>query len=259
MGQSRILDLDELQTRPPVRMAIEHARALTDRPIFFKHASEWVSADPGDPDVLESSARVDCEDHEEIYLIDELPELMAVHELLHVILELEGYPNAQLNPSAVLRKSGKEEEFARRCVDFTNLFLHPEIYRRTREVYSLEFAPFRVYAAKVLDDQAAEAIARGEVKFPLGKQAHIFNVRNLLHLRPESDGTLKRYQKTCAATHAFAVSLDEKLAKIGMVTPAAARRAAAIIKDELIAFGRRLGNQPTNDLWRATFWKPLKG
>jgi hypothetical protein len=139
------------------------------------------------------------------------------------------------------------------------MFLHPEIYRRTQEVYGLDIEPFRVYAAKVLDDQAAEAIDRGDLSFPLGKQAHVFNVHNLLHLRPESDSVLRRYWEACAATHAVAICLDEEIAKIGMATPAAARTVAAIIKDELIAFGRKLGNQPTNDLWRATFWKRLKG
>jgi hypothetical protein len=59
---------------------------------------------------------------------------MAVHELLHIILELQRYPLAQLDKSKLRRSTAYDELFEDLCVDVTNMFLHPEIYRSTNEV-----------------------------------------------------------------------------------------------------------------------------
>lgn len=187
-----------------------------------------------------------------------LPELMAVHELLHVILEFEGYPCARLDKSKLSQSTPYDTEFEYGCTDLTILFVHPEIYRRTVDVYGLDFQPFRAFAARELGMQTESLIRRGVLSFPLGKQIQLFNIRNLLHLRAESAPTLDRYRAVCEPTHSQAVSLDAKVAAIGMLTAAYALKAAAVLNEHLIEFGEALGDDAPNGLWRATVWEPWK-
>jgi hypothetical protein len=103
---------------------------------------------------------------------------------------------------------------------------------------------------------AVSAIQRRELTFPLGKQFHVLNVWNLLHLRPESDAVLALYRAACEATHSQAEALFAMVALVGISNAQSAMKAAALVNERIIEFGRELVEDPTNALWSATFWAP---
>lgn len=92
-----VLDLEEIQQRPAIRKLRDHVQALTSRPVNFRHMHDWIPTHPDHPPELSSPAMHPTDSSYDVYLNETLTEQMAIHELLHIVLIKEGYPDIRFN------------------------------------------------------------------------------------------------------------------------------------------------------------------
>jgi len=247
------LDLDALVKAPAVSRAIADLRALSGRPLLIKHMKDWVHQD-GYPKTLPSPALIPFDDRDEVYLNEKLPAHMAVHEITHAILREEGHPDYEFDAARVVRPSRQQGQFEELLTQFHNKLQHPEIYRRMEFDYGLPMGQYKAYVADQFHQQAKGHIAQGMIREPIGKQAQLFNVLDLLHLEPHSGKTLRLIEDVSVTLVNAAKKADEEFRAIGYSAPQQALRAFTAFWGRVIEFGVRAGDEPTNDLWRAVRW-----
>ncbi len=256
-----MLNFDDLRTRPAVWKALEHLRSVGGKPTRFDHTDHRELEEGADESARRSAVYVECpdEDHNLIYLNEELPEHMAVHELLHPTLRSEGYPDLYFEPSRVRRSSDYQERFKGQVTALLNKFDHLEIYRRMEEVFGLDMAPYRRHVEVELYKLTLPLVREGVLNFSLGKQAQILTILELLKLRPKNGRLLALYRSRSRDTYNVAEGLYQDLKAIGCSTPEDAMQSAHVLTDRIIKIGETLGDDATNDVWRALVWSPSEG
>lgn len=228
-------------------------RELTAKPVFFFHMNDWQPEEPNAPQVLPSPCVVECPDQYRVYLNENLPEHMAAHELLHIVLIQEGYPEPQIVEGMQCRNSFYRTQFIAEMTNLMNKFIHPEVYRRM-EGYGLDMVPYQDRVSKELADLARHQFVNGLVAFPLARQAQVFNVWDLLALGEPGHRALSIYKTNARDIYEVADKSSAFLKTIGLATPETSGRVAELLLEEIISFGIRLGDEPDNDLWRALRW-----
>lgn len=248
-----MIDLDELTSRSSVSAALRDLKALSDRPISVKHTSEWVASEPGDPFSLHSAAYLRTPDRDEVYVGDDIPEHMAVHELIHPILWAEGYPDVRLVQRPGLRYSPKHQELFERHIDgIRDSLEHHEVHRRMRDTYGLDMAPYFTHKAAEHSLQLDGIVANVSREIPFFIQKEIIDVLELLAYRDFFRGSLEAYRQATPLAFSFCEQLLEQVTPVGFSTPDDAQRCYEMIRTFLVELGIRVGmNESENDLWRA--------
>lgn len=247
------LEFDEILQRPNVKTLLERVRTLTTRPINFRHTSEWKPTATGHPPRLISPAMHPTDTSYDIYLNEVLPEQMVVHELLHIVLVEEGYPDIAFDETKAPKNAPHRQYFEGFYDDLVNKLQHPEIYRRMEEEYGQDMPPYRAHVTDGLIAQAFDP-SNQFLSFPLGKQTAIVEIIDHLYLQPESRKNLHRYRSATPITYKVAISIHQEMKKIEFRTPQDALKCLNIFLDHIYECGKKIGAKLDNELWRAISW-----
>ncbi len=248
------LDLAEIQRRPAIVKLLGDVKALASRPVNFRHMADWNPIQPGLPEQLHSPAMVPTDNSYDVYLNEILSEQMAVHELLHVILVEEGYPDIKFDEAKAPANAPNRESFERMYDGLVNKFQHPEIYRRMKEVYGQDMPPYRAYVATGLVNELTFDTSTGILSFPLGRQSAIADIIEHLYLQPESQIYLDRYRSLAGETYAVGHEIKREMDRIGFKTPQDALRCLNLFLERVFQYGKTMSVNLDNDLWRALTW-----
>jgi len=247
-----MIDLDELNSRPSVSAALRDLKALSDRPITVKHTSDWVPTEPDDPSSLHSAAYVRMPDHDEVYVGDDIPEHMAVHELIHPILWAEGYPDVRLVTRPGLRFSTQKKRlFECNIAGIRDALEHHEVHRRMKDIYGLDMAPYFRHKAAEHSLQLDHLVANVSREFSFSIQKEIIDVLEMLEYKDFFRGSLDKYHQITPHAFSSCVQLLEQLKPVGFSTPVSSQHCYETVRTFLVELGSRVGmNEAENDLWR---------
>lgn len=249
-----MLNLDELIERPAIQKARERVEALTSLPVNFRHVSQWKPSDPEHPHKLPGPAMHPTDIAFNVYLDETLPEQMAVHELLHVVMIEEGYPDIRFDGARAPTGSRYQRSFEAFADGLVNKFQHPEIYRRMEQEYGQDMRTYQVHVSSQLASGSALDVANGPLSFPLGKQTAIVDILDQLYLSPGSSPFIARYRTASPDTVAAAEALQLEFDQTGFATPEDALHNLKLFVEHEIRFGKAIGVGRDNDLWLALEW-----
>jgi hypothetical protein len=248
------LDLNELTKRPAVQMVLETAKSLSSLPINIRCTSEWRPTHPDHPLSLPGPMMYPTGQSFDVYLNETLPEQMVVHELLHVVLIHESYPEIRFDASRAPNNAQERERFKSFADRLVNKLQHPEIYRRMETEYHQEMAGYQAYVSAELLDLFKTNVNQGLLSYPLGIQTSLADIIDLLYLQPGSHTALDGYRAALPAAFDAAVSLKEELDRITFRTPPEALSCVNLFNTHSYRFGKAIGVGVDNDLWLALEW-----
>jgi hypothetical protein len=172
---------------------------------------------------------------------EQTSEATFVHEVQHLILREEGFPEVDVEPHG-LEQSPELLNNARRIANLLGTALdHPEVYRRMGENYELDLGTYY----KGLERRKKDRLAKKHVPQDIhsrtfSEQQDILDALDYYHyLEPNKKELLDLFRETSGtAAHACA-ELYKKLSKNGMSSPDECRRGGEAILEKLINYGER--------------------
>jgi len=251
------MNLSQLQNHNKVKKALKDARAIANKPINLKALDEWNGPPKKSFTGLKSALLDDNKDSFDVYVGDDLPIQMAIHEILHIIIISENHPELKFDPGVQRRNSDMEKQFQadEMLIGFYNKFVHLEIYRRMTEVYGLAMELYREKIANELECLARDLFDKGFFESPLGKQAQIFNVFDLMALVDKGHSSLNFFRTNAEDVYEVSDQAFSAVKEIGLSNPDSAIKAGNVLLEQIISYGDSMENEATNDLWRALKWE----
>jgi len=239
------------------QLARELLAKLTDKPIMIKSLQEIAneSGIQGIEGYL--GATFETADHILIALNENRPETHEnsfVHEMLHKMLDYEGFPKVSANQDYVKKNlpPNLQVHLTKLLSFFSSVIKHPEIYKRMREDYNLDMESYfcglliqkrnRFDKKKNDDDQQLIFSNQQDILDGLEYMYYNNNQKNEI-LRIFKDKSISPYN-SCLGLH-------KAISKIGIHTPQSCLTAAGKIKAHIIKYGDKRGLGLLNNMWKA--------
>jgi hypothetical protein len=244
-----------IETKNAIK-AIDRLRSYTTKPIIQKDIRELAS----DPVYYSASsylgATLNTPEFIIIYLSDKYPEASFVHEILHIILDYEGFPNVSINegfarrnlPSQLINVLPKLQSNLSSTID------HPEVYRRIESDYNLDLEAYYEieFQQKVNRFNKMISISKSNEQYYFFRQQDILIGLDYFLWRDHGEKLLKLFRKYYPDAYSSCLSLFKKISKSGFKTPKQSYQSAKAIKMHLINYGKKmLLKKKYNDLWKA--------
>ncbi len=251
------MNINQVRNNKKVKKALSDAAEIATKPINLKTLDEWNGQHPKSYTGLKSAFLDDNKDSFDVYVGDDLPIQMTIHEIIHSIMISENYPELEFD-LGVQRRSCTSDNYSQvedNLIIFYNKFMHLEVYRRMREFYGLAMELYQKKISAELECLARVLFENGSFDSPLGKQAQIFNVFDLMALVDKGHSSLELYRTSAEDVYTVADKAFSEVKNIGLSTPALAKEAGDALLKQIISYGDSMGNEATNDLWRALKWE----
>lgn len=190
-----------------------------------------------------------------VYISELCPEQSLVHEVLHKVLDCEGFPNAWIDagfakgalPAGMLRALPALQ------AAFTSTVQHPEVFRRMEDDYDLDLdGYYALQAGQKLGRLERLSANENPVLYHFFRQEDILLCLDCLLWGGHGRKVLAYFRETFAEAHASCLELAEKVRARGFSTPGAALESALAIREHIMDYGERnLADRRLNDMWRA--------
>jgi len=239
--------------------AIEMLRKYTNKNILVKDIRELAGhlSFPG----VESYLGVSDNAPENIiiYLNFSYPntcEATFVHEVLHIILHYEGFPQVIINqekantlPIQLRQGLPKLQSF------FSSTLDHPEIFRRMESEFDLDLSSY--YQIQVqqkinrFHKSLKEGAKRSQQYYFFRQQDILIGLEYFFYPPNYKETILQVFNEFHPDAYASCSSLYEKVKKIGFYTRESAYQSGKMIKAHIIRYGERKGVGIFNKMWEA--------
>jgi len=246
------------QTRNGLKV-IGMLRKYTDKSIFVKDLRE-LAGHPSFPGIESYLGASDnAPENVIIYLNFSYPntcEATFVHEVLHIILRYEGFPEviidqekASVLPIQFRQVLPKLQSFFSSTID------HPEIFRRMESEFDLDLSPY--YEIQVqqkinrFHKGLREELKRDQQYYFFRQQDILIGLEYFFYPPNYKETILQVFNQFYPDAYASCSSLYEKVKKIGFYTPESAYQSEKIIKTHIIRYGERKGVGILNKMWDA--------
>jgi hypothetical protein len=241
-----------LETRNTER-ALETLRAYTGKRILIRPLEEF-----SHPSFSPSASYLGIVDETQgeiiIYLSGQCPEQTLVHEVLHKVLDYEGFPNAWIEPGLAGRLPAEMLRVLPNLQStLTSTAQHPEVFRRMEEEYDLELDSYHgIQAGQKLRRLERLRDKQDPWLYHFMRQEDILMGLDYFLWGAHGERVLELFREAFPEACESCVRLHEKVVKTGFSTPGEALASALVIKDHLIGYGEAHGIEGVlNDMWRA--------
>jgi len=182
----------------------------------------------------------------------EIQEETCVHEILHIILEHEGYPTISIKRKYYNNLSENSKKLVRRAIgQFIDSIQHPIIFNREINDYHLD-------VDKCFSQQVIQKVNRFKKRKTNVKKQHFYflNQQDILvsmeyfyYPKKYSDSVLEKYSVFSPDAYRSSKKLFKKIENVGFINPISCYRSASIIKKHIIKYGKRKGLIKYNYIW----------
>jgi hypothetical protein len=179
-----------------------------------------------------------------------------VHEILHIILEYEGFPEIIINqaiartlPPQFSRVLPKLQSFFSSTID------HPEIFKRMESEFELNLSPY--YEIQV--QQKLNRFQKGlKTESEKNQQYYFFRQQDILigleyFFFPKNykERVLQAFNRFYPDAYASCLSLYKRVRKVGFNSSKSSYQSAKMIKTHIIRYGERKKVGIFNRMWEA--------
>lgn len=239
------------------QLAREHLAKLTDKPIILTTVQEVAKSSgiKGVEGYL--GAAKENDDHIVVALNPNKPESQEsafVHELLHIMLDYEGFPNVRINEQYAMTNLPQHlwAQLPKLQAYFSSVLDHPEIYRRMRETYNQDMGAYfdglltqkinRFNKKKRSNDQ--ELVFSNQQDILDGLEYFYYDVKQRTEI-------LAHFKEKSNSAHNSCLGLQRAIDKIGMHNPQSCRKSAEMIKARILKYGEKRNLKLLNNMWKA--------
>lgn len=187
---------------------------------------------------------------------ENLRQAIVVHEILHIVLAHEGYPEIVVNEKMCSGLPTQQQRLLTGLKDrFKSAIDHPEIFRRMTSAFKLDLDSY--FEAQV--DQKLRMFQSGSRNGPQRDQNYCFQrqqgimwgIELFWYPTMQRDRILSAFQRMYPDSYQSCVSLHEKVKGICFQTPTSCYESAQIIRSHIISYGKSKGVGVLNRMWEA--------
>lgn len=237
--------------------ARKHIAKLTDKPIIITSLDELAvssglqgiegylgAAKENDDNIIIAINSNKPESHESTF----------VHELLHIMINYEGFPKVFINEQFI-KKNLPQKLWAllpKLQAYFSSVLHHPVIYKRMREIYNIDMGVYfngllvqkmnRFNSKKNKNDQ--------EVVFS-NQQDILDGLEYCYYEAEQRTKILCQFRKKSNSAYNMCLDLQRAINKIGILNPQSCKISAEIIKSRIIKYGEKRNLGVLNNMWEA--------
>ncbi len=249
--------MDKIPDTENTRRAIKTLKKYSSKPIEVRDIKELILPDSPKP-VTYCGATDETEDSFIIWLSGKCPEETFVHEVIHQILHLEGFPAVLIDDYYLENTIPKKYH---NLIDKLSGFLgstfsHPEVFRRMETLYDFDLdncyeMEFRQKMNRFKKSFSDETKDKNNLLF--SDQQEILTGLDYYLWGESHKKTLTDIQLiNFPSAYNACVDLYKRCSKIGFSTPSNMHKSAQLIKKTIIDYGENNHlNKDINNLWRA--------
>lgn len=239
------------------RLAREHLAKLTDKKISITTLQQIgkIVGIIGIDEYL--GATKESNDHITVALNPNKPdtnEATFVHELLHIMLDYEGFPNILINESYATTNIPPPlwSQLPKLQSYFSSVLEHPEIYRRMRENYDLDMERYFNALLTQKLNRFNKKKWRNDQEMVFSNQQDILDgLEYFYYSANQSEQILSCFRNNSESSYNSCLRLHEKIEKIGTHTPYSCHKSAKAIKAHIIKYGEKRNLSLLNNMWKA--------
>ena len=239
------------------QLARELLAKLTDKPIMIKTLQE-VANESGIQGIEEYlGAVIETPEHILIALNENKPETHEnsfVHEMLHKMLDYEGFPKVSVNQDYAKKNlpPNLQVHLIKLLSSFHSVIQHPEIYKRMREDYKLDmesyFCTLLAQKRKKFDKKKSDY----DQQLIFSNQQDILDgLEYMYYNNNQKNEILRIFKDKSISAYNSCLGLHKAISKIGIHTPQSCLTAARKIKAHIIKYGDKRGLVLLNNMWKA--------
>ncbi len=239
-------------------LARERLSKFTDKPITITTVQE-IAKQSGIKGIEGYfGATYEHADHIEVALNPNHPDSLEtsfVHELLHIMLDHEGFPSVTINktyatahvPQQLWPGLPKLQSY------FSSVLQHPEVYRRMRNEYTLDMEAYFGSLVTQKTNRFKKASTTDQQQLLFLHQQDILDGLEYFYYNDEHRAQiLGLFKSKSPSAYQSCLGLHRSIEKIGMHTPQSCHKSAEAIKSRLIKHGAKRGLLPVfNSQWHA--------
>jgi len=200
------------------------------------------------------------EDRIDIYCDQSRPEIVReaiiVHEILHVILSREGFPEVIVEESTYSGLPPQQRDVLTRLKDrFKSAIDHPEVFRRMISMFELDLDSY--FDAQVeqklhmFQSDSLDRTAKSQNYYFHGQQSIMWGIELFWYPRKQRDQIQSAFRRTHPDSHQSCVLLYNKVKEVGFQTPTSCYESAQIMKSHIISYGENRKIGAFNRMWEA--------
>lgn len=254
----RYKKLGMIETKNTLKV-INVLRKHTDKKILVKDIKE-LSSDPGFSGAASYlGATYNGPDSVIVYLNLSHPhtcEATFTHEILHIILDYEGFPNIIINediakilPSQFVRVLPKLQSFFSSTID------HSEIFKRMESGFDLNLSLYYEIQVQQKLNRFYKSLRNGsktdEQYYFFRQQDILIGLEYFFYPQKHKEKILKIFGESYPDAYASCSSLYNKVKRVGFNTPKSGYKSAKIIKEHIIKYGERKSTGMFNKMGEA--------
>jgi len=240
------------------QLARELLAKLTDKPIIIKSLQEVANESRIQGIEGYLGATIETPDHILIALNENKPETHEnsfVHEILHKMLDYEGFPKVSVNQDYAKKNlpPNLQVHLIKLLSFFHSVIQHPEIYKRMREDYKLDmdsyFCALLIQKRNRFDKKKSDD---DQQRLIFSKQQDILDgLEYMYYNKNQKNEILRIFKDKSISAYNSCLGLHKAISKIGIHTPQSCLMVAGKIKAHIIKYGDKRGLGLLNNMWKA--------
>lgn len=249
-------NLDETEN---TKSAVDKLRKYTNKIIIIRDVKEFSNH------LFLSGATsylgVTKEDEKEIFVWlnftypDNIIEAIFVHEILHILLKNEGFPEVMINNNTARNLPSEMKSGLQKLQPvFSSAITHPEIYHRMYNEFDLNLDPYFEIEVKQKISRFQKGkeptIKNGEYYF-YRQQDILAGLDYFLYGKDYSNKILDIFKSYHRNAYDSCIYLNRRVNRIGLNNPRAVYKSAQFIKEYMIKYGNKRSIGIYNELWKA--------
>jgi hypothetical protein len=180
-----------------------------------------------------------------------------IHEILHLILKYEGYPEIFINQNVLIKNIPEQyynivytlRDFLKSAID------HPEIFRRMGKDFQIDMSECHKYDVQLKSTRYSEKMDDGK-KGIFTIQQDILDGHEYFYFdETNSKFMIKILRDNSPRAYDVCLGLSKQTMKTGFMNPSNARKSAQVILDRIIKFGDKNNSLTPDGFDSNLIWK----
>lgn len=239
-------------------LAREHLLKHTDKQIKITTLHEMAKVSGISAIEGYLGAAKEYNDHIMVALNADIPESHEntfVHELLHIILDYEKFPNVVINEQFAIKKLPRQfgAQLPKLQAYFSSTIDHPEIYKRMKDDYELNMENYFNLLLRQKKNRFTKknSFTSKEAEVFSNQQDILDGLEYFYYDNTQRSEILMAFREKSNSAYNSCFSLHTSINKIGMHYPSSCRKAAEMIKMHLVKYGEKRNIGILNNMWNA--------
>jgi hypothetical protein len=185
---------------------------------------------------------------------ERIQEAVFFHELLHLMLKYEGFPQIEINSSIWSRlEPSVQESLGKLRIHFASVLDHHIVFRRMRKLIGFDLSAYfdvQVSQKQQRFDQMPRVLDVVMRNFYV-QQDILIGLEYFLYPQPQRGRILTAFKNKDPIAYASCGALRDKISKNTVKTPAELFRVAEQVESHIIKYGEKKSIGKINLMWKA--------